>query len=98
MIAAEFLSLIFLCLFLPSISRRNFSLSLFILSLSYFLLGIEAIVVDYIRPALFGGSTTIPNIAQGLVWALSAVTLGGLYYFNYTDVGVVNAIKMLWKL
>ena len=28
--------------------------------------------------------------------ALSAVTLGGLFYFNYTDVGVVNAIKMLW--
>jgi hypothetical protein len=24
--------------------------------------GIEAIVVDYIRPVLFGGSTTIPNI------------------------------------
>ena len=33
-----------------------------------------------------------------LVWALSAFTLGALYYFAYTDVGVVNAIKMLWKL
>ena len=33
-----------------------------------------------------------------LVWLLSAVTLGALYYFNYTDVGIVNAIKMLWKL
>ena len=33
-----------------------------------------------------------------LVWVLSAVTLGALYYFNYTDVGIVNAIKMLWKL
>jgi len=60
--------------------------------------GVEAIVVDYIRPSLFGGSTVIPNIAQALVWALSAFTLGALYYFNYTDVGVVNAIKMLWKL
>merc|ERR1711879_262520 len=58
--------------------------------------GVEAIVVDYIRPSLFNGSTTIPNIAQGLCWLLSIVTLGGLYYFNYTDVGIINAIKMLW--
>ena len=35
---------------------------------------------------------------SSLVWILSAVTLGALYYFNYTDVGIVNAIKMLWKL
>ena len=62
------------------------------------ILGVEAIVVDYIRPSLFNGSTTIPNIAQGCVWALSIVTLAGLYYFNYTDVGIINAIKMLWKL
>ena len=27
--------------------------------------GVEAIVVDYIRPALFGGSTFIPNICVG---------------------------------
>jgi len=60
--------------------------------------GIEAIVVDYIRPSLFNGSTVIPNICVALVWALSAFTLGALYYFAYTDVGIVNAIKMLWKL
>ena len=60
--------------------------------------GIEAIVVDYVRPSLFGGNTIIPNIAQALVWALSAFTLGALYYFAYTDVGIVNAIKMLWKV
>ena len=66
--------------------------------MSLFFSGIEAIVVDYIRPALFGGKTLIPNICQGAVWVLSAFTLGALYYFNYTDVGLVNAIKMLWKL
>lgn len=60
--------------------------------------GVEAIVVDYIRPSLFNGSTVIPNIAVSLVWALSAFTLGALYYFSYTDVGIINAIKMLWKL
>ena len=62
----------------------------------FFVSGVEAIVVDYIRPSLFGGKTLIPNIAQGAVWLLSGVTLGGLYYFNYTDVGIVTAIKMLW--
>jgi len=60
--------------------------------------GIEAIVVDYIRPSLFNGNTVIPNICVALVWALSAFTLGSLYYFAYTDVGIINAIKMLWKL
>eukprot|EP00090_Calanus_glacialis_P034020 TRINITY_DN5672_c0_g1_i1.p1 TRINITY_DN5672_c0_g1~~TRINITY_DN5672_c0_g1_i1.p1 ORF type:complete len:148 (-),score=38.14 TRINITY_DN5672_c0_g1_i1:149-592(-) len=60
--------------------------------------GIEAIVVDYIRPSLFNGSTVIPNFCVALVWALSAFTLGALYYFAYTDVGIINAIKMLWKL
>jgi succinate dehydrogenase (ubiquinone) membrane anchor subunit len=60
--------------------------------------GIEAVVVDYIRPSLFHGKTLIPNISQALVWVLSAATLGSLYYFNYTDVGIVNAIKMLWNL
>ena len=59
--------------------------------------GIEAIVVDYVRPVLFGGSHTIPNLCVAAVWGLSAFALGALYYFNYTDVGVVNAIKMLWK-
>ena len=27
--------------------------------------GVEAIVVDYIRPSLFGGSTFIPNLCVG---------------------------------
>jgi len=60
--------------------------------------GIEAIVVDYIRPSLFNGNTVIPNICVSLVWALSAFTLGALYYFNYTDIGIINSIKMLWRL
>lgn len=55
-------------------------------------------MVDYVRPVLFGGSTVIPNLAVGAVYALSAFTLGALYYFNYADVGIVNAIKMLWGL
>jgi succinate dehydrogenase (ubiquinone) membrane anchor subunit len=60
--------------------------------------GLEAIVVDYVRPKLFGGSNLIPNITRGLVFGLHAFILGALFYFSYTDVGLVNAIKMFWKL
>ncbi len=65
---------------------------------SLFLPGLEAIAVDYVQPVRVGGSTLIPKLAVGAVWALSAFTLGALYYFNYTDVGIVHAIKMLWSL
>ncbi|XP_063884244.1 succinate dehydrogenase [ubiquinone] cytochrome b small subunit, mitochondrial-like [Scylla paramamosain] len=58
--------------------------------------GVEAIVVDYIRPSVFG--KIIPKLAVGAVYALSIATLGGLCYFIYTDVGIVNAVKLLWKL
>jgi len=58
--------------------------------------GIEAIVVDYVRPSVFGN--VLPKIALGLVYGLSAMTLGGLFYFIYADVGIANAIRMLWKL
>ena len=72
--------------------KKGIFLFLFFISFS----GLEAIVVDYIRPSLFGGSTLIPNMAQSAVWILSLATLAGLYYFNYTDVGIVNAMKMFW--
>lgn len=58
--------------------------------------GIEAIVIDYVRPSVFG--SVIPKLALGAVYGLSALTLGGLLYFIYSDVGMVTAIKMLWKL
>jgi len=58
--------------------------------------GIEAIVVDYVRPSVFGA--VIPKVSLAAVYALSALTLGGLLYFIYSDVGLVTAIKMLWKL
>ncbi|KAK7084289.1 hypothetical protein SK128_017761 [Halocaridina rubra] len=58
--------------------------------------GVEAIVVDYVRPSVFG--KIIPKLAVGAVYGLSFLTLGGLCYFIYTDVGIINAIKLLWKL
>ena len=78
-----------------SLSNIKTILPLVLLAISFS--GLEAIVVDYIRPSLFGGSTIIPNMAQSAVWLLSLATLAGLYYFNYTDVGIVNALKMFWN-
>lgn len=58
--------------------------------------GIEAIVVDYIRPSIFG--PTIPKISVMLVYVLSSLALGGLFVFNYTDVGITQATRMLAKI
>ncbi|GFR30509.1 succinate dehydrogenase cytochrome b small subunit, mitochondrial [Trichonephila clavata] len=58
--------------------------------------GIEAIVVDYVRPSVVGA--VLSRAAVATVYALSVLTLGGLFYFNYTDVGLSQAIRMLWKL
>lgn len=58
--------------------------------------GLEAIVTDYVRPVIFG--STIPKIAHFLLIAYSALVLGGLLYFTYTDVGVSRAIRSLWAV
>ncbi|XP_037573681.1 succinate dehydrogenase [ubiquinone] cytochrome b small subunit, mitochondrial [Dermacentor silvarum] len=58
--------------------------------------GVETIVVDYVRPALFGN--LIPKVAVGAVYALSIAALTGLFYFNFTDVGIIKAIQMLWTV
>lgn len=58
--------------------------------------GWEAVMVDYIRPIIFG--PVIPKIAIASIYVLSIATLAGLMFFINGDVGLVNAIKMLWKL
>ena len=58
--------------------------------------GIEAIVVDYIRPSIFG--RVIPKLAVVYVYVLSMIALSGLFYFNYTDVGLTTAIRMVAKI
>lgn len=58
--------------------------------------GLEAIVTDYVRPIMFG--STIPKVAHGVLLLFSAATLGGLFYFIYNDIGIVNSIKKLWAI
>ncbi|RWS14986.1 succinate dehydrogenase [ubiquinone] cytochrome b small subunit: mitochondrial-like protein [Dinothrombium tinctorium] len=58
--------------------------------------GMEAIVVDYIRPSVFGN--VIPKVSLAALYLLSILALGGLFYFNYSDVGVTQAIRMMSKI
>lgn len=58
--------------------------------------GLETIVVDYMRPKVVGPA--LAKLGVAVVYGISVFTLGGLFYFNYSDVGIVNAIKMFWKL
>lgn len=58
--------------------------------------GVEAIVTDYIRPSIFG--PVIPKVSIALVYILSSLALGGLFMFNYTDVGITQAVRMLAKM
>lgn len=57
--------------------------------------GLEAIVTDYVRPILFG--TTVPKLAHGLLLLVSAATLGGLFYFNYNDIGIAGFVRKIWS-
>lgn len=58
--------------------------------------GIEAIVVDYIRPVIFG--PVIPKVGVVLVYVLSIAVLAGLLNLIFNDVGLANSIRMFWKL
>jgi len=58
--------------------------------------GVEAIVVDYVRPSVFG--RVIPKLAVAYLYVLSILALSGLFYFNYTDVGITQAIRMIAKI
>lgn len=58
--------------------------------------GLEAIVVDYVRPVLFGN--VVPKLAHGLLVLFSAATLGGLLYFIYNDIGIGKAVRKLWAV
>lgn len=58
--------------------------------------GLEAIVVDYVRPILVGN--VVPKLAHALLIVFSAVTLGGLVYFIQNDVGIGRAVRKIWAI
>jgi len=93
-LSASLLALIPGAFILPSLPMMDYALAMALCLHVHW--GVEAIVVDYIRPALFG--PLIPKMAILMVYLLSILSLGGLFYFNYTDVGITNAIRMAWKV
>jgi succinate dehydrogenase (ubiquinone) membrane anchor subunit len=54
--------------------------------------GIEQILTDYLH------GPTLPKLGFGLAYVVSALTLIGLIYFNYTDIGLSKAVKKIWSL
>lgn len=56
--------------------------------------GIEGIVIDYVRPVIFGHF--IPKITLFLVYLLSILTLAGLLNFNHNNMGLSKAIRRFW--
>ncbi|ROW07863.1 hypothetical protein VMCG_03481 [Cytospora schulzeri] len=57
-------------------------------------MGVQAIIIDYVPSHRFPGSR------KACHWLLNAATIlaaVGLYEFETTDVGVVEATKRLWK-
>ena len=41
---------------------------------------------------------TMPKMAMGLLYVVSALTLAGLFYLNYKDIGLTKAVKKIWSL
>ncbi|EDW24678.1 GL24273 [Drosophila persimilis] len=58
--------------------------------------GVEAMVVDYMRPSVVGN--ILPKVAHIALIVLSVATLGGLFYFIQNDVGLANGIKRFWAI
>lgn len=58
--------------------------------------GFEAIVVDYVRPVIFG--PVIPKVALVALYLVSFAALAGLFSLNYNDVGLATAIRMFAKV
>jgi len=57
---------------------------------THFHLGMRSVIIDYVHPI------PIQRMALGILAAVTAVTMLGLTYFNYNDVGLTGAIKNLY--
>ncbi|CAH1162757.1 unnamed protein product [Phaedon cochleariae] len=67
-----------------------------VLTVVHFHWGLEACVVDYIRPILFGAA--LPKISLGLLYLISAATLGGLLYYNHHCGGIGQTVRQFWEI
>ncbi|EDW68335.1 succinate dehydrogenase [ubiquinone] cytochrome b small subunit, mitochondrial isoform X1 [Drosophila virilis] len=58
--------------------------------------GVEAMIVDYLRPGVVGN--VLPKVAHIALIIISVATLGGLFYFIKNDIGLANGIKRFWAI
>ncbi|THK32896.1 succinate dehydrogenase [ubiquinone] cytochrome b small subunit, mitochondrial [Diachasma alloeum] len=58
--------------------------------------GLEAIILDYARPAVVG--PVLPKILFAALYAMSVVTLAGLLALAYNGPGVGGAVKKFWAI
>ncbi|XP_074112216.1 succinate dehydrogenase, subunit D isoform X1 [Cotesia typhae] len=58
--------------------------------------GLEALIVDYARPAIVG--PVLPKILMGTLYAISVATLAGLGALIYNGPGVSGSIKKIWEM
>ncbi|XP_034831799.1 succinate dehydrogenase [ubiquinone] cytochrome b small subunit, mitochondrial-like [Maniola hyperantus] len=57
--------------------------------------GLEACVVEYVRVLLFG--PTLPKIAMGVVYGITALMLGGLLFLIFNDIGMCRGFWRIWR-
>ncbi|XP_050500224.1 succinate dehydrogenase [ubiquinone] cytochrome b small subunit, mitochondrial [Diabrotica virgifera virgifera] len=67
-----------------------------IATVAHFHWGLEACVVDYVRPIVVG--PVLPKVTLALLYFLSISTLGGLLYYNHHSAGIGNAVRDFWKI
>ncbi|KAF6202293.1 hypothetical protein GE061_004691 [Apolygus lucorum] len=58
--------------------------------------GVEAVVVDYVRPIIFG--KLIPKLSLGLVYVFSVVLLLGLLNLSFRGQGIGNSVNTIWSM
>ncbi|XP_044263646.1 succinate dehydrogenase [ubiquinone] cytochrome b small subunit, mitochondrial [Tribolium madens] len=92
------LSLSMIALVPAAIAMPNivFDNLLAVASVIHFHWGLEAVVVDYARPIVVGN--ILPKLALGLLYLISATTLGGLIYYNINDIGIGKTIRKFWAI
>lgn len=93
-LSAGLLAIIPAAFIAPGIPGIDYALALSLITHVHW--GVEAIVIDYVRPAIFGN--VIPKVSVASVYLISILALAGLFYFNFTDVGMTQAIRMIAKL
>uniref|UniRef100_A0A1Y1LUH6 Succinate dehydrogenase [ubiquinone] cytochrome b small subunit n=1 Tax=Photinus pyralis TaxID=7054 RepID=A0A1Y1LUH6_PHOPY len=67
-----------------------------ILTVAHLHWGMEAIAQDYCRPILVGNA--VSKVALLAVYVLTTTTLGGLLFFNYSDIGIGKFVRAVWAL